>query len=685
MMRSLAILCVALSLSPPSVWAQTPAVPPPPTFSLTVTGVDDAVTHAGARRIVDRDDIEALHARTVDEALELTPGVRVRGGGNGRPFIDMHGLRSRHVLLLLDGVPLNSTHDGQFDAGLVPTDFLSSITLSFGASSVLYGEGAMGGVIELESETPPQGFELGGTVDVRQGTQALASLRAAAASRRTSLLVTGSGFNQNGFRLPSGFQGTGIEDGHRRANSDSERQSVFSRFAYAPGDSWHLATVISASAGAFGVPPGVVDEPADLFAQRVRYERTEAFQTQTTQFSWGYRPGYRFSARGWVFVNSEEQDRARYDDNTYSSMADESVAGTFEVSEQSSARGAAAQARYDLQGAGRLAFAVNGRRERFESAGRIRDVETGAGGAGGASGGGGGRGLAGPGTGTRRFSLRAFDDTNHVDTYSAGIEWSRPLTQAGGLVAGISESWQERVAHARVLGTAAMGGVFRDIGPSTTVRGSVFRRVRFPSLRQLYEPGSGDGNLAPEWSHGLEAGVVHRWNRLRAIEVDAFWTDTRHFIERSDDSLRYVNRDRHRLRGVDVSWRPNVGTSHSLRIAHSFLSAVDRSLARERSELQYQPRHRILVDGRWNMSHGIALRTALSIVGAQHYYSRVPPVVRKTAHPYALSGMSLSKTVGGGRHTVTVGVDNAFDVVYESPYAMPQEGRTVYLRVRARL
>ncbi len=114
---------------------------------VVVSARQDVVETAGTVREVTAQDIQDKDARTLDQALQLLPGVEIRAGAGGIPRIDIHGFRSRHVLLLLDGMPLNSTYDGQFDPSIIPTENIAKIKVSYGASSVLYGQGAMGGVI----------------------------------------------------------------------------------------------------------------------------------------------------------------------------------------------------------------------------------------------------------------------------------------------------------------------------------------------------------------------------------------------------------------------------------------------------------------------------------------------------------------------------------------------------------
>ena len=100
-------------------------------------------------RTVTAEDIRNTGARTLDQAIVLLPGVNVRIGGEGTPRIDIRGFRTRHVVLLLDGIPMNSAFDQQFDPTVIPTENIAEIKLTEGASSILYGQGGLGGVINI--------------------------------------------------------------------------------------------------------------------------------------------------------------------------------------------------------------------------------------------------------------------------------------------------------------------------------------------------------------------------------------------------------------------------------------------------------------------------------------------------------------------------------------------------------
>ena len=115
-------LALAAVLGRPAATAAQTAATPTPTFSVSITEASELVEEVGTTRRIGRAEIEARSARTLDEALRLLPGIYVRTGGDGTPRIDMRGFRSRHVLLLINGVPANSTADGQFDPARISTE-----------------------------------------------------------------------------------------------------------------------------------------------------------------------------------------------------------------------------------------------------------------------------------------------------------------------------------------------------------------------------------------------------------------------------------------------------------------------------------------------------------------------------------------------------------------------------------
>jgi outer membrane cobalamin receptor len=89
-----------------------------------------AVADLSTEHVVDAPEIEWRNDRTLADVLELVPGINVRTGGQGIPRIDIRGLRTRQAKLLVNGVPFNSTFDGQYDPELIPAGEIARVKVT---------------------------------------------------------------------------------------------------------------------------------------------------------------------------------------------------------------------------------------------------------------------------------------------------------------------------------------------------------------------------------------------------------------------------------------------------------------------------------------------------------------------------------------------------------------------------
>lgn len=99
--------------------------------------------------------IENKNATSADQALQQTPGLVIVDsepqlrGGSGYSF----GAGSR-VMVLVDDLPLLSGDAGRPSWGFIPVENIEQIEVVKGAASVLYGSGALAGVINIRSAFP---------------------------------------------------------------------------------------------------------------------------------------------------------------------------------------------------------------------------------------------------------------------------------------------------------------------------------------------------------------------------------------------------------------------------------------------------------------------------------------------------------------------------------------------------
>lgn len=107
-------------------------------------------------------EIATAGALTIDDILRQVPGFslfRRSGGLTTNPTAQGVSLRgvgasgASRALVLLDGVPLNSPFGGWVYWNRVPRVNIENVSVQNGATSSLYGSGALGGVVNITSDT----------------------------------------------------------------------------------------------------------------------------------------------------------------------------------------------------------------------------------------------------------------------------------------------------------------------------------------------------------------------------------------------------------------------------------------------------------------------------------------------------------------------------------------------------
>jgi outer membrane receptor protein involved in Fe transport len=123
--------------------------------------------------IVDRAQILDRGAANVGDAIRGEPGLAVASDGAQGANPVIRGLKREGIVLQVDGMRLNSAQPAGAVASFMSLGLAERVEVIKGPASVLYGTGALGGVIDVQL---PQA-ELG------SGTEGRAQLRADSASR----------------------------------------------------------------------------------------------------------------------------------------------------------------------------------------------------------------------------------------------------------------------------------------------------------------------------------------------------------------------------------------------------------------------------------------------------------------------------------------------------------------------
>jgi len=175
-MRVFWILAGTAALLPGMALAQ-PAPNSQENLVVTATRVPDKVENIPAGiTVIDRKTIEERGYTTLVDALSAVPGVRVAqsGGPGAQASVFIRGTNSNHVLVLIDGVPMNDPADpgGAFNFGVDTLADVERIEIVRGPMSSVYGSAALGGVINIitkHGHGAPHGHITLGAGSPRQG------------------------------------------------------------------------------------------------------------------------------------------------------------------------------------------------------------------------------------------------------------------------------------------------------------------------------------------------------------------------------------------------------------------------------------------------------------------------------------------------------------------------------------
>ena len=190
---------------------------------INVTAEGQAASSAQASvpvTVISRQAIAASHAENVVDLLNGQAGIVVRdtSGVGAKSSVDLGGFGESapaNSVVLIDGRRVNSPDLSGVDWTQIPLDQIERIEIVHGGGASLYGNGAVGGVINIITRIP----EAGGHVSVRGGSFGGSGVEASigSGSGSTRLEANVSGFHTDGYRVNSRFERV---DGGMRAEAD---------------------------------------------------------------------------------------------------------------------------------------------------------------------------------------------------------------------------------------------------------------------------------------------------------------------------------------------------------------------------------------------------------------------------------------------------------------------------------
>ncbi len=648
---------------------------------------------------VTAEQLEQRSVANIGQALELLPGVQFRvARAQSGEELTIRGFEQEKLLILMDGIPVSFPYEGQINLADIPVQNIASIKLIKGIGSVLYGANGMGGVVNVitkRGESKPsfsaqyEGSQYATTnVQVGHGWKKGPLSYYAAFSHREG----------NGYPLaarfsipqdilnnmaaaptnPNTIKNTPIPaDEHSRDNGDYQRNAFTFTGTLALGSRNTLGISFEHYFNDYGVPP-------TLIVRENRNRRALFFYPRYWRFTDWNRTMINVIEESRVTENFTIKLRGFYDkyDNTLASYDNPSYTAQNLISPFSGNTlwddydaGFTAYAYYKGFSGNDLRIGLNFRRDVHRSST-----------------------LSPPGGTTDNLSS---------DTMSVGIEDEIRIGRKFSITPGASFDYMNKRKRYQsgvdqdpgkdVPAFSPQIGARYDASAHVSLYGSIGRKLRFPTMRNLYSDGVvgpvGNPDLEEESAINLEAGTNITVNPKMQISGAYFYSHVKNMINFDNLIGRFEQYPKARITGLELSASGQITENTNAFLSYTYMhsSALESvtivnqyipNLTYRPDELPYRPAHQISVEARHQFRFGLDANFSGIYMSQATYYNHVNTsntaamVASKVKlDDYFVANARVTQKIGGGL-AVYFGIDNIGNKQYQTLYLYPAPGRS---------
>ncbi len=469
---------------------------------------------AGNITIIGQEDIAASNAQTIPELLEEAEGVHVVNFSTSKTAtVDLRGFgdaASRNVLVLINDRILNTVDISSPDLLQIPLSAVERIEIIRGAGSVLYGDRAVGGVVNIITKKG-QGL-LKGRIGTHYGSYD---------HRGIDMEVSGS---KN--KLSYFFYSNYDDDHGYRENSDVLRKDFDTRLGYEVGEKLSVDADYSFHEDHYGLPGGLSGTNLSNLGPRASTTRDDFAASRDNNLKLGFSltPDLEDIYVGNLVLDLYLRDRDVFD----------SFAPNFNTSRGIRTTGATGKYIYDHE--------VFGKEVHFVSGLDFYDTEN---------------DIFGSGSNTDDLTITKTD----LGLYSFGeYEAITDVFVNGGV-----RYYKAEYTFSQRNGVAVdekqkpddlvyVGGLKYEYGPGSNVHASVQKTFRFPATDEWYSSFSGTLNTDLQEQKGIqyEVGVKQNVFDITELNITPYLLLNEHEIFFDPSTFSNSNYDKTRRAGVEV-------------------------------------------------------------------------------------------------------------------------------------
>jgi len=618
---------------------------------IIVTGKKLPAERTSSITEITSDEIQALGANNAADALQIVTSARVdkaptsiSANGKQESLISLRGFDPRDVIVLVDGVPIYEPYFRVLDLKQIPVGSIAKIQVIKGATSVLYGPNALGGVVNIitkkGAEKPETHIDASyGDVETYTG-----SAYTLGAYKGVEYFFSPSFAKSDGFLISQEMEKTRNEDGGMRENSDYSNFLVAGKLGYGKGLN---GLTLSADHYEFdgGVPFSMeAIDPATLW--REKWDKTcVALHGETSPIKPLYIRGKLYYAHFFNTITT-------YEDKSMSAiLSDGNAVSTYD----NNVTGYSLMPTIDIGKIGALTFA-----NQFKSD-SVSIQEN--------------KGEKWHDYGAETYSCAAqYDIGRQLFAVTSGVAYNffrRTQTPSKNL-------GKDNTAVDYQAGIAI--NPLQQLG----FRVAFAKKSAFPDLKTLYGS-QGNPALAPEYAYNTDAGIQATPIKNITLESTYFYSYIFDLIGKKEmgNTFTYENIDKAVINGVESS--VDVGLFDDrfyVGLSHTYMHTEDKRPERHLKSLDFRPEHKFALDTGLNLDFGLSVAVQYLYVGARKYEEPTLKREIKTMPEYGITNVRIAQQISWKENTYRSELflegKNIFDIYYEDSPEHASAGRNLF-------
>lgn len=580
-------------------------------------------------RKVSIEDMQAINAHTVGDALTYVPGVNVQiGGSSGDARAWVRGYRDRDVLVLFDGIPIASGFEGTIDLNEIAVQGITSIDVIKSAPSVIYGTNGVGGVISV---VPSWGYGesiLDGRVELGSDDKRFAQASGRGGNGKINFALSAQYQTAGDYSLSQNFVPELNQPAGDRLNSDFERSSLLLQLEAQD-------TILGQTSFFYNLANAEKGLAVEAGAEDPDYERLTHAQRQTLGLSNNFS---KIPLSLKLYYNSYDSELTTYTDDSYSEIDDVESAEDYSV-------GGNLYSTISTSSNNTLVLSAGIQKDVFKAEGELEN-----------------------------------GNKAELATYTVAVEdefWiTRKLSLAAGGIFVYFDQTQLDQSSSEFNPQLALAWQATD---RFSFHASAAERTRFPKLRELYRRRYGNPDLEPQTAINTELGMQYQNGRGWNSDISVFHSKIDGLIERAHRRATYTNFDRVTIDGIEMASSAWIGDTLFLRAAYTYIDASEDLPEGGERQLRSRPKHtaiaelRYLFPGAVTVSFNGIYVSGLYDLDSANVYTRVPS--------YFVASLKASWAFSD-HYEAYLALSNLGDTDYLQRFGDPREGRQLMLGVK---